>query len=239
MYSCLLDYPMKVWPNCYCCCTQAKEKAPVTMKCCSTWRGRRNGKGRRTALDLTLCWASQAAWWWLWRCKAKDSRRLCLALQTVFIFTLFAYTALCTLTAFVPLKNKHLTIECLFQCSYWGEVVKVTQVTELRALIHETYHSSSLLKQSINAALMSAPSGMPRSGTTWATGCLCVHVCSSDSSALKWSPCSSQMLCSTQEVSTIFLVSSSLQSFLFKMHLHHPFNLPKDISTTDRALLSL
>ncbi len=46
-------------------------------------------------------------------------------------------------------------------------------------------------------------------------------------SSVKLSPCFSQMLWSTQQVSAIFLLSSSLRSFLFRRHLHRPFKSPK------------
>lgn len=105
------------------------------------------------------------------------------------------------------------------------------------ALVYSKNHSFPLLKCIINAALMSAPSVFARSGIVWAVGSMFRVL--SGCSSLKLSPCSSQMLWRTQQVSAILLLSSSLQSFLFRRHLHRPFNLPKDISTTDRALLSL
>ncbi len=46
-------------------------------------------------------------------------------------------------------------------------------------------------------------------------------------SSVKLSPCFSQMLWSTQQVSAIFLLSSSLRSFHFRRHLHRPFKSPK------------
>lgn len=93
-------------------------------------------------------------------------------------------------------------------------------------------YSSRLLKYEISAALTSDPSGLfsCNACTGGSIFTSCSHV--------KLSPCSSQMLCSIQLVRVISLLSSRLQLFLFRRHLHRPFSLPNAISTTDRALLS-
>lgn len=61
---------------------------------------------------------------------------------------------------------------------------------------------------------MSVPSGLPCSGNVWTGGWMFPWL--PRHSSMQLSPCSSQTLWSTQQVSTIFLLSSSLQSFLFR-----------------------
>uniref|UniRef100_A0A8C5GJI9 BACK domain-containing protein n=1 Tax=Gouania willdenowi TaxID=441366 RepID=A0A8C5GJI9_GOUWI len=54
--------------------------------------------------------------------------------------------------------------------------------------------------------------------------------------SMKLSPCSSHMLWRTKKAIAIFLLSSSLQSFLFRRHLQRPFSLPKEVSLCEEFL---